>query len=156
MKKGINNGIEIYQNFDFHFCIQENTCLCSECFNGWGKARFVRTYIYRASAFSIASSDIFRCVGVRLQCNYWIERSRGGLPLGIPVAYKVTFEAAINIQRKIGWSYSLDSRISCNAWDYWASTSTLLPSSYPCVVWARQSTSTLGGWQCKYSEFITR
>ena len=37
MKKGINNEIEIYQNFDFHFCIQENTCLCSECVSMYGE-----------------------------------------------------------------------------------------------------------------------
>ena len=37
---------EIYQNFDLHVNIQENTpCLYSVCFNVWKKARFVRTYI---------------------------------------------------------------------------------------------------------------
>ena len=39
-------------------------------------------YIHRASAFSIANSDVSRRVGIRLPCNYRIERSQAGLPPG--------------------------------------------------------------------------
>ena len=79
MKKGINNEIEIYQNLIFTSVSKKTRRVCVQSvLQCMGKGPLC-AYIHRASAFSIASSDVSRRVGVRLPCNY---RSRAGLPPG--------------------------------------------------------------------------
>ena len=97
MKKGTNNEIEIYQNFDFHFCIQEkhDVFVFRVCFNVWGKARSVRTYIelvhFRSQALTFLGAQAY-AYRVIIESN---DRKLD-FPWRIPAAYKVTFEATTN------------------------------------------------------------
>ena len=59
MKNGRNDENEIYQNFDFHFHIGENTVFCVQsAFQCMGKIPLC-TYVHRASTFSIVRYDVF-------------------------------------------------------------------------------------------------